>query len=341
MVAETIKGLGSVLIGGALNGSFILPMKRMPAWRWENAWLVYSVFGLLVFPWILALATVPEATGVLERASISTLIVVFLFGFGWGVGNILFGLGVARVGMALGFAIILGVAAAVGSLLPFLLLQSSQPFDKRSQALLAGLALVVVGLALCSIAGQRREREVLASTRSGLPSGYILGLITCVLSGVFSAMLNFAFVFGSELQRLSLQEGARLSMSANLTWAVAVTGGFVVNAGYCVYLLRKHSTWDLFLERGIPIGYWFGAAAMGFLWFGGVTAYGIGAATLGSNGGIFGWPLFVSMVIITGNIWGALTGEWAGASRRSYAYSWAGIVILILAVCVISIGGTL
>jgi L-rhamnose-H+ transport protein len=78
---------------------------------------------------------------------------------------------------------------------------------------------------------------------------------------------------------------------------------------------------------------------MGILWFGGIAAYGMGANALGGLGGVVGWPVFVAMNIITGNVWGAVTGEWAGVSRGSYAYSWAGICALLVAIFVISRGG--
>ena len=47
-------GVAGVLAGGLLNGSFVAPMKWMSKWRWENSWLVYSVAGLLVIPWLTA-----------------------------------------------------------------------------------------------------------------------------------------------------------------------------------------------------------------------------------------------------------------------------------------------
>ena len=53
-------GLMLVLLGGVLNGSFAAPMKRLSAWRWENIWLVYAVTGLLILPWVIAVATVPH-----------------------------------------------------------------------------------------------------------------------------------------------------------------------------------------------------------------------------------------------------------------------------------------
>jgi hypothetical protein len=48
----------------------------------------------------------------------------------------------------------------------------------------------------------------------------------------------------------------------------------------------------------------------------------------------------MAMNIITANIWGAATGEWKGASSRTYGYSWAGIALLLIAIYVISRGST-
>jgi len=37
-------------------------------------------------------------------------------------------------------------------------------------------------------------------------------------------------------------------MAANPIWALTVTGGFVSNFLYCVYLLNKNLTWSVFRE---------------------------------------------------------------------------------------------
>ena len=49
-----------VILAGVLNGSFALPMKRTSKWAWENTWLVYSIVGMVVVNWAIALHTVPE-----------------------------------------------------------------------------------------------------------------------------------------------------------------------------------------------------------------------------------------------------------------------------------------
>ena len=198
--------------------------------------------------------------------------------------------------------------------------------------------LVISGIVLCSIAGSRRAKEMAAQTREPAISGFGLGLVICIASGIFSAMLNFSFVFGKELQELSLSAGAPPVMAANLIWALALSAGFVANAGYCLHLLRKNRTWSVFLGPNVSAGYWLGGIVMGVIWFSGIAVYGMGAAALGPLGGILGWPLFMAMVIVAANLWGALTGEWKGATRRSYAYSWAGIALLLLAIYVTSLG---
>lgn len=330
-----LSGIGVVTLAGILNGSFAAPMKLMPGWRWENSWLIFALSGLIVFPWIISFATVPNLASVYAGASASTLIKVVLFGLLWGVGATLFGLGISRVGMALGFAVILGITASFGSLLPLAILHPEQLVATRGLALIAGTAVMVLGLVLLALAGRIREHDLEAS--SGMRSGFTIGLVICILSGIFSSMLNFSFVFGDELRLRALQSGASNAMAANPIWALTVTGGFVANFLYCVYLLNKNRTWSVFREGNPPI-YWPLGISMGLLWFGGTVFYGMGAASLGSLGAMVGWPIFMTIDIIVALFWGALSGEWKGASRRALICNWMGVAVLLVAIGLISAG---
>jgi L-rhamnose-H+ transport protein len=332
-------GVAGVLLGGFLNGSWVLPMKRLTGWRWENTWLAFSILGLVVIPWVVAVATVPQLGAIVGGASGATLAKVLIFGFGWGVGNILFGLGVNRLGIAVGYGIILGLIAPIGTFLPLIVLHPERLWTRQGLALMIGTILVVVGIVFCAVAGRRREQE--AKTLAPMvQAGFFVGLVICVASGILSPMLNFAFVFGEELQRQTAASGVSASMSSNILWALTLTAGFVSNAGYAVYLLGRNHTWGVFPAGPKPIGYWAGAGLMGVLLFGSFMAYGSGAIALGPLGGIVGWPLFMSMSLITSNAWGALTGEWKGASRRAYGLSLVGIAFLIVAIVVISRAGS-
>jgi len=327
-----------VFLGGVLNGSFAAPMKRLSSWRWENIWLVYALFGLVACPWIIAATAVPHLAIVYQQASGAVLAKVGLFGFAWGVGAVLFGLGIARVGMALGFAVILGITSSFGSLLPLIILHPDQLGTRRGLALAAGTAVMVFGLIFLGLAGSRRERDQKAGASDSPRSGFGVGLLICILSGVFSSMLNFAFVFGEDLRLQALQAGASPSTAGSAVWAVAVSSGFLVNAGYCLYLLNKNRTWGAFLAKPAGVSYWLGAALMGALWYVGIIVYGMGAAAMGILGGIVGWPVYMAVNIITGIVWGFLGGEWKGASRLALGYCLTGAGILFLAIAVISLG---
>jgi len=215
------------------------------------------------------------------------------------------------------------------------ILHSEQLLAKRGQSLIAGSAVMVLGLVFLALAGRAREQDL--GTGNGVRSGFAFGLVLCILSGIFSSMMNFSFVFGDELKVRALQSGASHAMAANPIWALTVTGGFIANFIYCVYLLNTNRTWSVF-RKGNSSAYWLLGCLMGLLWFGGTVLYGMGAASLGTLGGIVGWPIFMTIDIIAALFWGAVSGEWKGASRRALIFNWAGIAVLLIAIAVISAG---
>ena len=82
-------------------------------------------------------------------------------------------------------------------------------------------------------------------------------------------------------------------------------------------------------------------AAMGLIWIGSFYLYGIGAARMGKWGGIIGWPVFIALSIIVGNLWGIWRGEWAsapGAARRML--NW-GLAVLLVAIAIFGVSSAL
>jgi L-rhamnose-H+ transport protein len=119
-------GLALALLGGVLSGLYATPMAWMASsWEWENIWLVYSVTGLIVIPWIFGAATVSDLGSVYNDAGAAVVVEVFSFGIAWGVGSVLFGLALDRVGQSLTFAIVLALASSLGSIIPLLAFNSS------------------------------------------------------------------------------------------------------------------------------------------------------------------------------------------------------------------------
>jgi hypothetical protein len=62
--------------------------------------------------------------------------------------------------------------------------------------------------------------------------------------------------------------------------------------------------------------------------------------TEGALGGIVGWPIFMTIDIIGALFWGAVSGEWKGASRRALVYNWTGVGVLMVAIVISSCSAT-
>ena len=116
--------VGLALVAGILNGSFAAPMKYAKYWKWENIWSVWAVVGMLLFPWFMVYVTVPDMVGFYQQAGIREILLLVGFGVGFGLAQIFFGLGIAALGIALNFAIAIGLSTALGSLVPLVALHS-------------------------------------------------------------------------------------------------------------------------------------------------------------------------------------------------------------------------
>ena len=338
-------GVLVILLGSTANSAFGLGLKFTRSWKWEHIWLLFSVTAMIVIPWLLGLLTVESLFAVLAAAEARDLLLVFLFGMGWGVGSVLYGLALRMVGLALSYAIVMGLTAAVGTMAPFLLLHWDDFLTFKGMVISGGVLLVVAGVLLSAWAGKLREEspgrvkepgessETAAeeSTRSAL----LLGLLVAALSGILSPMLNLSFAYGIRLADQAVLLGTSPAMASNVIWVVALTAGFLVNAGYCVYLIVKGRSWHIF--RGQTFHYGVGVA-MGVLWVSGVVTYGIGGSMLGGLREVIGWPMASAMSIIAATFWGALSGEWTGASRKSMAVM--GVSILVLSASMFLIGWT-
>ena len=97
-----LTGFVWIIIAGLIQGAFPLPMKYTRVWKWEHIWFWYSIISLFFLPLVLAFVTVPKLAAVHSESPLESLLLTALFGMGWGVGSVCFGLGVDALGMSLG-----------------------------------------------------------------------------------------------------------------------------------------------------------------------------------------------------------------------------------------------
>jgi L-rhamnose-H+ transport protein len=266
----------------------------------------------------------PQIFEIYGATSAGTLIGTIAFGVGWGVGAVTFGLGVEALGMALGFAVILGTAATAGTLIPLLLLPHAPWPASRIAVTAVSLALMLAGVAVCSFAGKWKEKE----TRGG---SYARGVALCVFSGLLSSCGNLGFVFGAEIIEKAQTLGAPTHLAPNAVWALMTSVLFLCNAGFAILLMRRNGTAALLRKPGTRVYYVYGAL-MGIMWMGGFVFYGPGARALGDLGPSLGWAMLMSTMVIAANLLGLATGEWAGAPGSAHRKLAAGMAILLAAI---------
>jgi len=155
-----------------------------------------------------------------------------------------------------------------------------------------------------------------------------------------SSLLNVGFAYSTGLIEAAKQSGVSDAFATNAAWAVILTSGGCVNVLYCLYLMVKSNTMKLFFgpetARNLGLG-----ALMGLIWCGGLYIYGFGASFMGSLGVVVGWVLFMSSIIIVGNLWGIWKGEWEDAPPSARSLLNRGLVVLIIAIIIVAISNTL
>src|SRR5262245_4325264 len=116
-----------VLAAGLCQGGFMAPMKFTRGWKWENAWFIFACTAYLICPWLFVALTASNVGQIYADAGARRIVLVMGMGLLWGLGALTFGLGVDALGLSVGFAVILGLAATSGTLVPLLFLNESLP----------------------------------------------------------------------------------------------------------------------------------------------------------------------------------------------------------------------
>ncbi len=334
-----VTGFLFVLIAGFFQGSFVLPMTLTKKWQWEHTWATFSFLGMLAFNWLIALLIIPDILSIYGAVPAKDLTVLVLFGAGWGIGAVLFGLGMDRLGMALGYPVIMGLIASLGALIPLILFFPSTLIAVKGIVLMTGTAIVLLGIVLCALAGSRKAGP--SGKKAGVKSGaFSVGLSIAIFAGILSCFPNVGMAFGGRVIEAARAADTPDLFAANAVWALFFTVGFIVNFLYCVFLILKKKNAKGYRNEHFLKNLGWGAL-MAIMWIGSFYLYGIGAAKLGKWGVVVGWPLYISFSIVVGNLWGLWRGEWKGAPASARKLLNLGLFVLLIAVIVIAVSNSL
>jgi len=347
MDANPVLGILLHAVGGLAAASFYLPYKRVKNWDWESYWIVGGFFSWIIAPILGATLLCPGAFQILWEAPPSALFWTYFFGVLWGVGGLTFGLSVRYLGLSLGYAIALGFCAAFGTIIPPLF--ANELFGllevPSGQVTLLGVFVCLGGIAVCGMAGMRKEKETPESEKQDVIEefNFMKGLWVAVFAGVMSACMAFAFAAGKPISdaatvTVAARDGAVIFAGLPVLIG-ALLGGFSTNFVWCMYLNAKNGTFKNYRDAGdssLTLNYVFAALA-GAIWYLQFFFYSMGTSQMGKYD-FASWTIHMAFIIAFSNVWGILLREWKGASAKARNLIVAGILILVGATVVVGAG---
>jgi L-rhamnose-H+ transport protein len=349
---QVISGIIFHLIGGFASGSFYVPYKRVKEWAWESYWIVGGLFSWLIVPPLAAFLTVPGFAAIISQTEGATLGWTYFWGVLWGIGGLTYGLGIRYLGMSLGNSILLGLTAAFGSLLPSIYYNYAPQEGKVTfsdminssggQLVLLGVVVCLAGIAICGLAGNRKEKSLSAEQKQQSIKEFDLtkGLTFAIISGILSACFNYGIEAGEPMADLAVKEGYNPLFQNNITYIVLLWGGLTTNFIWCLILNIRNRSYTDYTDERTPLtaNYLFSALA-GTTWYLQFFFYGMGESKLGN--GASSWILHMAFIILISNMWGLFLKEWKGVPKKVLNLFIIGLLVIIASVIIVGYGNSL
>jgi L-rhamnose-H+ transport protein len=147
---------------------------------------------------------------------------------------------------------------------------------------------------------------------------------------------------GNPIANMALDLGVSDVYKHNTTFALILTGGFLVNTVWCLTLnvrnrsIREYVTGSgsLLLRNHLLV------ALAGILTYGQLFFYGMGTTKMGEYA-FSSWSIQTALTLVFGNLWGVVLHEWKGVSRRTLLLLWGSILVLVLSAIIMGVGSYL
>jgi L-rhamnose-H+ transport protein len=343
---EVLTGIMYHAVGASSASLCYTPQKKVTGWSWQTYWLAQAAVCWLLMPVIVAWLTIPHLSAVLSEAPTAVLWKTFLLGMAYGIGGTAFGMAIRYVGYSLTYAISVGISCVFGTLIPPMVRgELSAVFSKTGSGLvLTGIVLGAIGIAVCGIAGRRKEKDITAQQSTGTEFSLAKGLPLCLMAGILSAVYGFSIDQGQPLAEIAAKYGAG-NFQGNVIYIFSNTGAFVTTLVYCIYLHSKEKTFKEYLGKtsipivSLPLNFIM-AALTGILWYGQFFFYGLGHVRMGDYK-FSSWAIHMIMLVLFSSVAGLVLKEWSGVSLKTKTTLGLALFILTVAVLVLTWGNYL
>jgi L-rhamnose-H+ transport protein len=247
MSPNPIIGVMYHWLGGLASGSFYVPYRGVKRWAWETFWLAGGFFSWIIAPWFFALLMTKDLLPVLHETPGAVIFWTFFFGLLWGIGGLTFGLTMRYLGLSLGMAVVLGLCAAFGTLIPPIFrgeFVTQVAGTNSGRIILLGIFVCLLGIAAAGLAGIYKERHMSPEQQKVTIKEFDLkkGVGVATLSGVMSACFAYGLAAGDPIKALTIKHGTPDLWQGLPVLVVVLLGGFTTNFIWCVILNFQNKT---------------------------------------------------------------------------------------------------
>ena len=348
------SGLLLIMIGGLASAAFYLPLKYVKGWSWETGWIIQGFAAWVIAPWIVALLTVPSLFSIISESPSNSFWLPVIFGVGWGIGGLTWGLSIRYLGIGLGNSLPLGLTSVLSTILsplvPILVRQTATPHGVGS-AVMSQLGLmfsgtkghyvlgsIILSLAGIGIAGYAASLKAKDLTQGSGQKDFNLrkGLLVALVAGVMSACFAFGEAAGKPMADISNIHNPGTIWKYNAVYAVLLIGGFAFNFIYCLVMILRNKSFSDYTGKQNPLRWnYFFAALAGVVWFTQFVFKGMGTTRIPSELSFLSWTILFSCVIVFSNLIGIVTKEWKGVSVKTIVTLVLGLLLLIGSVALV------
>ena len=203
--------------------------------------------------------------------------------------------------------------------------------------------LIVTYLAVSGRAGIRKESEVSEAQKKAVVAEFSLGrgMAVAVACGVMSASMAYGIAAGKPIAEAALAHGAP-SLWQNLPVLIVIlTGGFLTNVVWCVFLTVRNGTRGDYARRSAPLlANYLLCALAGLTWYLQFFFYGMGTTRMGRYD-FSSWTLHMASIIIFSTAWGIALHEWKGTTAGTRRLVAGGLALLVASTVIVGYGNYL
>ena len=331
-------------IGASSASMCYTPERKKKNWSWQTYWLAQATVCWLILPLIVAWLTIPDLPAVIRHSPGSSMWLTFTLGAVYGIGGTAFGIAIRYVGFSLTYAFSIGISCVLGTLLPPILHgQLSDLLGKTgSMWVMGGIALGIVGIALCGISGRMKEKDLFTTQEDVGKFDMAKGMPLCWLAGILASFYGLSLDQGSSIASVAERYGAG-AFRGNVIYIFSNTGAYLSTLIYCAYLHRRDGTFHEFFSlpeasvQSVLLKNYGLACVTGILWYGQFFFYGLGHVNLGAYQ-FSSWAIHMIMLVMFSAILGIFMKEWVSVRSGTRRTLGMALFVLLISILMITFG---